>query len=114
MLEVSCDALRRNEGFGGDHLRYIRKLFLLGLTSLIPGGFAPAQEPQPANSLTIPAPHVKQVHLKHILVIAQTKGLEHDSIPDGMAAIFKLAVFVILGGRFVRVAVGLAREPNDF
>jgi hypothetical protein len=25
-----------------------------------------------------------------------------------------LAVFVILGGRFVRVAVGLAREPNDF
>ena len=90
MLEVSCDALRRNEGFGGDHLRYIRNVFLLCLTSLIPGGFAPAQEPQPANSLTIPAPHVKQVHLKHILVIAQTKGFEHDSIPDGMAAIFNM------------------------
>jgi type 1 glutamine amidotransferase len=90
MLEVSCDALRRNEGFGGDHLRYIRNVFLLGLTSLIPGGFAAAQEPQPANSLTIPAPHVKQVHLKHILVIAQTKGFEHDSIPDGMAAIFNM------------------------
>ena len=71
-------------------MRYIRNVFLLGLTSLIPGDFAPAQEPQLANSLTIPAPHVKQVHLKHILVIAQTKGFEHDSIPDGMAAIFNM------------------------
>jgi hypothetical protein len=38
--------------------------------------------------LVAPAPHVEQVYLKHILVISQTKGWEHDSIPDGMAAIY--------------------------
>lgn len=32
----------------------------------------------------------KQVHLKHILVIGQTKGFEHDSVSDGMAAIYNM------------------------
>ncbi len=27
-----------------------------------------------------PPPHEKQVRLKHVLVIGQTKGFEHDSI----------------------------------
>ena len=35
-------------------------------------------------------PHAKQVHLKHVLVIGQTKGFEHDSVSDGMAAIYNL------------------------
>ena len=34
-----------------------------------------------------PPPHAKQIHLKHVLVIGQTKGFEHDSITDAMVAI---------------------------
>jgi type 1 glutamine amidotransferase len=37
-----------------------------------------------------PAPHPKQIHLKHVLVIGQTKGFEHDSISDAMDAIFQM------------------------
>jgi hypothetical protein len=32
----------------------------------------------------------KQVRLKHILVIGQTKGWEHDSVSDGMVAIYNM------------------------
>ena len=35
-------------------------------------------------------PHEKPTYLKHVLVIAQTKGFEHDSVPDGMAAIYNM------------------------
>jgi uncharacterized protein len=42
------------------------------------------------ESSTLPPPHAKQIHLKHVLVIAQTKGFEHDSIPDAMAAIYNM------------------------
>ena len=37
-----------------------------------------------------PAPHAKQIHLKHVLVIGQTKGFEHDSVSTAMAAVFNL------------------------
>ena len=37
-----------------------------------------------------PAPHAKTIHLKHVLVIAQTKGWEHDSISACMTAIFDM------------------------
>src|ERR1700738_4833656 len=37
-----------------------------------------------------PAPHGKQIHLKHVLVIGQTKGFEHDSISPAMDAIYQL------------------------
>lgn len=36
------------------------------------------------------SPHAKQIHLKHILVIGQSKGYEHDSISDAMATIYNL------------------------
>jgi uncharacterized protein len=42
------------------------------------------------DALVPPSPHVKQVHLKHVLVIAQTKGFEHDSISAAMAAIYSM------------------------
>ena len=42
------------------------------------------------DSSVPPPPHAKQIHLKHILVIGQTKGFEHDSISDGMAAIYNM------------------------
>lgn len=51
-------------------------------------GHAQQQEAAPAN--VPPVPHAKQVHLKHILVIGETKGFEHDSIPDAMAAIYNM------------------------
>jgi type 1 glutamine amidotransferase len=37
-----------------------------------------------------PPPHAHQIHLKHILVISQTKGWEHDSVSDAMAAIYNM------------------------
>lgn len=37
-----------------------------------------------------PPPHAKQIHLKHVLVIGQTKGFEHDSVSDAMAAIYNM------------------------
>jgi type 1 glutamine amidotransferase len=46
---------------------------------------------QTAGSLaTPPPPHGKEVHLKHVLVIGQTKGFEHDSVSTAMDAIFTM------------------------
>jgi type 1 glutamine amidotransferase len=36
------------------------------------------------------APHAKQIHLKHVLVVSQTKGFEHDSISAAMAAVYNM------------------------
>ena len=37
-----------------------------------------------------PAPHSKSIHLKHVLVVGQTKGFEHDSISAAMATIYNM------------------------
>jgi uncharacterized protein len=50
----------------------------------------PSHPPVAVSPLVAPPPHVEEVHLKHILVISQTKGWEHDSIPNGMAAIYNM------------------------
>src|ERR1700751_4709255 len=42
-----------------------------------------------ANAQSAP-PSAKQIHLKHVLVIGQTKGFEHDSISPAMDAIFQM------------------------
>jgi type 1 glutamine amidotransferase len=70
----------------GVPLRYVRNavflsLVLAGFTCLLRVGYG--QTP-PA---TPPLPHAKQIHLKHVLVIGETKGFEHDSVPDAMVAI---------------------------
>ncbi len=49
-----------------------------------------ARAQSPAGDVLPPIPHTKQIHLKHVLVIGQTKGFEHDSISDAMAAIFNM------------------------
>ena len=36
------------------------------------------------------SPNSKQVHLKHVLVIGETKGFEHDSISAAMDAVYTL------------------------
>jgi uncharacterized protein len=43
-----------------------------------------------SNGELPPPPHAKQVHLKHVLVIGETKGWEHDSISAAMAAIYDM------------------------
>ena len=60
-------------------------LTLLSLAVLAAGSRIPAQ-----SAPTPPPPHEKGIHLKHVLVIAETKGFEHDSIPDAMAAIYNM------------------------
>ena len=43
-----------------------------------------------SDSANPPAPHAKEIHLKHVLVVSQTKGFEHDSISSAMAAVFNM------------------------
>jgi type 1 glutamine amidotransferase len=43
-----------------------------------------------SEDLVPPVPHAKQIHLKHVLVIGETKGWEHDSVPAAMAAIYNM------------------------
>jgi len=35
-------------------------------------------------------PHTKPIHLKHVLIIGQTKGFEHDSVSPAMNAIYEM------------------------
>ncbi len=42
------------------------------------------------SGLVAPAPHAKEIHLKHVLVIGETKGYEHNSVSAAMAAIYDL------------------------
>jgi type 1 glutamine amidotransferase len=49
-----------------------------------------AQNSGNTDSWLPPPPHEKKIHLKHVLVVSQTKGFEHDSISTAMAAIYNL------------------------
>jgi uncharacterized protein len=71
-------------------LRHGRIALLLFLSLLILRGLTPAQDQPSVNSSVPPPPHIKQIHLKHILVVGQTKGWEHESVSDGMAAIYNM------------------------
>ena len=63
-------------------------LALAGLAVAFTAVYSLAQAGGPG--LTPPVPHVKPTHLKHVLVIGQTKGFEHDSISAAMAAIYNM------------------------
>jgi uncharacterized protein len=72
-------------------LRFTRNTALLYFFALAFVSFTVlSRAQQPSDSTTPPVPHVKQIRLKHILVIGETKGWEHDSVPDTMAAIYKM------------------------
>jgi type 1 glutamine amidotransferase len=64
----------------------IRIIALLCLATLSFSAISQAQQ----TELPPPAPHAKETHLKHVLVIGQTKGFEHDSISAAMAAIYNM------------------------
>lgn len=65
---------------------FLRSLAAFSLGACVATSFA--QQQPPPNALVPPPPHTKQIHVKHVLVIGQTKGFEHDSISAAMAAIY--------------------------
>jgi type 1 glutamine amidotransferase len=71
-------------------LRHTGNALFLILALFILAAFASAQNQPAVDSSVPPPPQAKEIHLKHILVIGQTKEFEHDSVPDGMAAIYNM------------------------
>ena len=72
-------------------MRYLRIApFLFFLSLLILPGPTSAQDHPSVDPSVVPPLHAKEVHLKHVLVIGQTKGFEHDSVSDGMVAIYNM------------------------
>ena len=69
-------------------LRQPRRLLFLLLLFWITPALVSAQT-DPSSSMP-PPPREKKIHLKHVLVIGQTKGFEHDSISAAMAAIYDM------------------------
>ena len=66
-------------------------LALVGFASLALVFLSNPAHGQTAGNESLPAaPHAKPTHLKHVLVIGQTKGFEHDSISAAMAAIYDM------------------------
>ncbi|GAC1422819.1 MAG: hypothetical protein NVSMB62_18820 [Acidobacteriaceae bacterium] len=61
---------------------------VLGL--LGPALSSSSQQPKSTNPLVPPNPTTKQIHLKHVLVIGQTKGFEHDSVSAAMVAVYTM------------------------
>jgi uncharacterized protein len=71
-------------------LRQIRYALLVLVFLLILVRFTSAQNQPAADSSVPPPPSAKQIHLKHILVIGETKGWQHDSVSDAMVAIYNM------------------------
>jgi uncharacterized protein len=81
----------QSQSLTGDPLAKSRMFFLLlCLVALIFVVAGAAQDRPAVSRLVPPPPHEKQIHLKHVLVIGETKGFEHDSVSDGMAAIYNM------------------------
>jgi len=71
-----------------------------------------AQSPPASDDALPPPPHEKQIHLKHVLVIGQTKGFEHDSVSDGMAAIYNMGRETGLWEAVLRTDTELITKKN--
>lgn len=76
--------------FEGDCLRRIRISLFASVFFSISLATTAAQNQAAVDSALPAPPHEKKIYLKHILVIGQTKGFEHDSVSDGMAAIYNM------------------------
>jgi type 1 glutamine amidotransferase len=63
-------------------------LFLCLFLSLV--GTMDGQSPPGVDPSMPPPPHEKKIHVKHILVVGQTKGFEHDSVSAGMVALYNM------------------------
>ena len=73
-------------------MRFLRMFLFLSLAFLSPQLLVPGShvEAQQASDMPPPPPSAKQIHLKHVLVVGQTKGFEHDSVSAAMAAIYDM------------------------
>ncbi|HVC90397.1 MAG TPA: ThuA domain-containing protein [Acidobacteriaceae bacterium] len=74
-------------------MRFIRNFLCLSLAVFCFATFGRslrAQQQATANFEMPPPPEVKKVHVKHILVIGETKGFEHDSVTAAMVAIYNM------------------------
>ena len=77
----------------GDSLRFGRTTLIVafGLMSSLTFLQCTRVRAQAAGNETLPPPpHTKQIRLKHVLVIGETKGFEHDSISAAMDAIYTM------------------------
>jgi type 1 glutamine amidotransferase len=73
----------------GDRVKYSRTTTISSISALCLGVLF-YWNPATAQTGTPPVPHAKPTHLKHVLVIGETKGFEHDSVSDAMASIWKM------------------------
>ena len=71
-------------------MRQARIVLFASFCLLCLATFLNAQNQVAVDPSMPPPPHEKTVHLKHVLVIGQTKGFEHDSVSDGMVAIYNM------------------------
>ena len=71
-------------------LRFLRFLFRVLFSLALFGASLTASAQSAGDGTVPPPPHAKQIHLKHVLVIGETKGFEHDSISAAMAAVFNM------------------------
>jgi hypothetical protein len=92
-------------------LRNIRIALFVVLFLVILASFTLAQD-TPVDPSVEPPPHAHTTHLKHILVISQTKGFEHDSVSDAMAAIYNMGRESGLWDTMLRTDTELITKKN--
>jgi type 1 glutamine amidotransferase len=84
-----------------------------GLLAIAFALFSNAAFSQAANREGMPQPpKEKRVHLKHVLVIGQTKGFEHDSVSAAMASIYNMGKESGLWDTMLRTDTELLTKKN--
>ncbi len=84
-----------------------------GLLAIVFALFSNSAFSQAANRADMaPPPKAKQVHMKHVLVIGQTKGFEHDSVSAAMAAIYNMGKESGLWDTMLRTDTELLTKKN--
>jgi type 1 glutamine amidotransferase len=84
-----------------------------GLLAIAFALFSNSAFSQAANREGMPAPpKEKKIHLKHVLVIGQTKGFEHDSVSAAMATIYNMGKESGLWDTMLRTDTELLTKKN--
>ena len=92
------------------HLHRISFFSVVAVLVLASQG-GPAQQPEKASAVT-PSPHAKQTHLRHVLVIGESKGYEHDSISAAMNAIYEMGKQTGLWDTMIRTDTELITKKD--
>ena len=96
-------------------LRNIRTIVSVFLALCCIAALNPAllAQQQAGNNFELPPPpHTKQIRLKHVLVIGETKGFEHDSVTDAMVAIYNMGKESGLWDTTIRTDTELLTKKN--